>query len=242
MPAKVLVADDEEKIAKMVGSYLEAAGFEVLLAFDGGRAISLFNSEAPDCLVLDINMPVADGLEVAREARKASAVPILLLTARTEEVDRVVGLELGADDYIVKPFSPRELVARVRAVSGRSSGGSLAGGAWASTTPQDAAPASLKRGGLELDLRKAQRRRRRQIRQSDGDPIRHPQPPHAGAGQGLEPPRDPRARRRRELRGLRADDRRAYQEHPQGDRGRQRESEIHRYHAGRRLSVLGATR
>jgi DNA-binding response OmpR family regulator len=154
MPAKVLVADDEEKIAKMVGSYLEAAGFEVLLAFDGGRAISLFKSEAPDCLVLDINMPVADGLEVPREARKASAVPILLLTARTEEVDRVVGLELGADDYIVKPFSPRELVARVRAVLRRSSGGSLAGGARASATPRDAASASLKRGGLELDLRK----------------------------------------------------------------------------------------
>ncbi len=126
MPAKILVADDEEKIAKMVGSYLEAAGFEVILAFDGFRALSLFNSEAPDCLVLDINMPVMDGLEVAREARRSSTVPIILLTARADEVDRVVGLELGADDYIAKPFSPRELVARVRAVLRRSPGGELA--------------------------------------------------------------------------------------------------------------------
>ena len=141
MPAKVLVADDEEKIARMVGSYLEAAGFLVVLAFDGGRAISLFKSEKPDCLVLDINMPVADGLEVAREVRKNSSVPILLLTARTDEVDRVLGLELGADDYISKPFSPRELVARVRAVLRRSAGGSLV-------------PAVLRRGDLELDLKK----------------------------------------------------------------------------------------
>ena len=149
MPAKILVADDEEKIAKMVGSYLEAAGFEALLAFDGGRALSLFKSESPDCLVLDINMPVADGLEIAKEVRKRSAVPIILLTARTEEIDRVIGLELGADDYISKPFSPRELVARVRAVLRRSSGGGLS-----AAPDQTAASAPLRRGDLELDLRK----------------------------------------------------------------------------------------
>ena len=147
--AKVLVADDEEKIAKMVGSYLEAAGFEVLLAFDGGRALSLFKGESPDCLVLDINMPVADGLEIAKEVRKSSAVPIILLTARTEEIDKVIGLELGADDYISKPFSPRELVARVRAVLRRSSGGGLS-----AAPDQSAASAPLRRGDLELDLRK----------------------------------------------------------------------------------------
>jgi DNA-binding response OmpR family regulator len=149
MPAKILVADDEEKIAKMVGSYLEAAGYLVVLAYDGAKAISLFKSESPDCLVLDVNMPVADGLEVAREVRKASAVPIILLTARADEIDRVIGLELGADDYIAKPFSPRELVARIRAVLRRSSGGAL------SATPgQGAASASLKLGDVELDLRK----------------------------------------------------------------------------------------
>ena len=149
MSAKVLVADDEEKIAKMVGSYLEAAGYLVVLAFDGGRAVSLFRSESPDCLVLDINMPVKDGLEVAREVRKTSSVPIILLTARTDELDRVLGLELGADDYVAKPFSPRELVARVRAVLRRSTGGEL----FVAPYPP-AAPASLKRGDLELDLRK----------------------------------------------------------------------------------------
>jgi DNA-binding response OmpR family regulator len=146
---KVLVADDEEKIAKMVGSYLEAAGYLVVLAYDGGRAISLFKSEAPDCLVLDVNMPIADGLEVAREVRKASSVPIILLTARTDELDRVLGLELGADDYVSKPFSPRELVARVRAVLRRSSGGSLSG------APESASGAGLiKHGDFELDAKK----------------------------------------------------------------------------------------
>jgi DNA-binding response OmpR family regulator len=149
MPAKVLVADDEEKIAKMVGSYLEAAGYLVVLASDGGEAISLFKSESPDCLVLDINMPVADGLEVAREVRRSSSVPIILLTARAEELDRVLGLELGADDYVVKPFSPRELVARVRAVLRRSSGGALSG-----APDRDGASGLVSRGDLELDLKK----------------------------------------------------------------------------------------
>ncbi|MGA2547993.1 MAG: response regulator transcription factor [Rectinemataceae bacterium] len=149
MPDKVLVADDEEKIARMVGSYLEAAGFLVALAFDGARAISLFRSEAPDCLILDINMPKADGLEIAREVRKTSNAPIIFLTARTDEMDRIIGLELGADDYVSKPFSPRELVARVRAVLRRSSGG-----AFSVTPDQDAAPALLRQGDLELDSRK----------------------------------------------------------------------------------------
>lgn len=149
MPAKILVADDEEKIARMVGSYLEAAGYLVVLAHDGGRAISLFKSERPDCLVLDVNMPVADGLEVAREVRKSSSVPIILLTARTDEVDRIIGLELGADDYVPKPFSPRELVARVRAVLRRSSGGELA-----ETRGRNAESSLLSRGDVELDLKK----------------------------------------------------------------------------------------
>jgi DNA-binding response OmpR family regulator len=99
-------------------------------------------------------MPIADGLEVARETRRTSTVPIILLTARTEEIDRVLGLELGADDYISKPFSPRELVARVRAVLRRSSGGALAGNSFTSATEREGAPALIKRGDVELDTRK----------------------------------------------------------------------------------------
>ncbi len=144
MDSKVLVADDEEKIARMLGSYLEAAGFKAILAFDGSQALSLFRSEAPDCLILDINMPKSDGLEVAREIRKSSSVPIIFLSARNDEVDRVLGLELGADDYVSKPFSPRELVARVRAVLRRSA----PGGAKAED------PSILRSGDLELDRRK----------------------------------------------------------------------------------------
>jgi DNA-binding response OmpR family regulator len=149
MSSKILIADDEEKIARMVGSYLEAAGFSVLLAFDGGRALALWKAEAPDLLVLDLNMPVMGGLDLAREIRKTSTVPIIFLTAQAEEVDRVIGLELGADDYVSKPFSPRELVARVRAVLRRSQGGAVAG-----PGAREGQPERLKRGDLELDFRK----------------------------------------------------------------------------------------
>jgi len=149
MASKILVADDEEKIARMVGSYLEASGLAVHLAFDGGKALALWKKESPDCLVLDINMPVRDGLDVAREVRRSSNVPIIFLTARADEVDRVIGLELGADDYVPKPFSPRELVARVRAVLRRSGGGQMA------PEPAETAPGEgLRRGDLELDFRR----------------------------------------------------------------------------------------
>jgi DNA-binding response OmpR family regulator len=120
MPFKILVADDEEKIARMVGSYLETNDLIPILAFDGLRALALFREHEPACLILDINMPGMNGLDVAREVRKTSGVPILFLTARTDEMDKIVGLELGADDYITKPFSPRELVARVRAILRRT--------------------------------------------------------------------------------------------------------------------------
>lgn len=130
----------------MVGSYLEAAGFRVLLAFDGARALALARESRPDCLVLDIGMPLADGLEVARELRKTSEVPIIFLSARADETDRIVGLELGADDYVPKPFSPRELVARVRAVLRRSGGRAAAA---------PAAPA-IRVGELEMDPRRRQ--------------------------------------------------------------------------------------
>ncbi len=112
----VLVVDDEPKITKLVRDYLERAGFGVLTAGDGKSALALAKSARPDCIILDLGLPQMDGLDVTRELRKLSNVPILMLTARSEESDKLVGLELGADDYITKPFSPKELVARVRVV------------------------------------------------------------------------------------------------------------------------------
>lgn len=123
MAQTVLVVDDETKIVGLIKGYLEASGFEVLQAFNGQEALLAFHQKAPDCVVLDINMPDMDGLSVARELRKGSDVPIIFLSARADELDRILGLELGADDYLTKPFSPRELVARVKAILRRSAGG-----------------------------------------------------------------------------------------------------------------------
>jgi two-component system alkaline phosphatase synthesis response regulator PhoP len=119
---RVLVVDDEPKIVEVVGDYLRSAGFSVSIAADGEKAVALAQARPPDVVVLDLGLPGLDGLDVARELRRASPVPIVMLTARGEETDRVVGLELGADDYVVKPFSPRELLARVRAVLRRTEG------------------------------------------------------------------------------------------------------------------------
>jgi two-component system alkaline phosphatase synthesis response regulator PhoP len=116
----VLVVEDELKIARLVRDYLHQAGFAVLEAADGVSALSLARSEKPDMVVLDLGLPEMDGLDVTRRLRATSSVPIIMLTARSEESDRIVGLELGADDYIVKPFSPKELVARIRAVLRRA--------------------------------------------------------------------------------------------------------------------------
>jgi DNA-binding response OmpR family regulator len=111
---RILVVDDEPKITKLVRDYLERAGFGVLVAGDGKLALALARSDKPDCIILDLGLPHMDGLDVTRELRKLSNVPIIMLTARSEESDKLIGLELGADDYITKPFSPKELVARVR--------------------------------------------------------------------------------------------------------------------------------
>jgi two-component system, OmpR family, alkaline phosphatase synthesis response regulator PhoP len=112
----VLVVDDEPKIVDVVREYLEHAGFSVRTAGDGPAALERARALAPDLIVLDLGLPGLDGLDVARQLRRSSRVPVIILTARGDEVDRIIGLELGADDYLVKPFSPRELVARVRAV------------------------------------------------------------------------------------------------------------------------------
>jgi DNA-binding response OmpR family regulator len=119
----VLVVDDEPKTAKIARDYLESSGFQVSTAANGVDALAAARHERPDLVVLDLNMPGMDGLDVCRALRRESDVPIIMLTARVEETDRLIGLELGADDYITKPFSPRELVARVRAVLRRTRGG-----------------------------------------------------------------------------------------------------------------------
>ena len=116
----ILVVDDELKIVQLARDYLEHVGFAVLTARDGKSALASVRAEKPDLIILDLGLPEMDGLDVTRALRKDSNVPIIMLTARVEETDKLVGLELGADDYITKPFSPKELVARVRAVLRRT--------------------------------------------------------------------------------------------------------------------------
>ena len=115
MRAKVLLADDDNDILVSLSSYLQESGFNVITASDGLDAVNKFHTDPPDIVLLDIMMPNMNGLDVLRQLRTISTTPIILLTARDEEADTVVGLELGADDYVTKPFSPRELVARIRA-------------------------------------------------------------------------------------------------------------------------------
>jgi two-component system alkaline phosphatase synthesis response regulator PhoP len=122
MPQTVLVVDDEARIVTLVRDYLERAGFHVLTARDGEMAMTVARVEQPDLIILDLMLPGVDGLDVCRRLRRESGVPIIMLTARVEESDRIVGLELGADDYVTKPFSPGELVARVRATLRRVTG------------------------------------------------------------------------------------------------------------------------
>ncbi len=136
----VLVVDDEPKITKLARDYLENGGFRVATAGDGPTGLAAARHERPDIIVLDLNLPGMDGLDVCRALRRESDVPIIMLTARVEETDRLIGLELGADDYITKPFSPRELVARVRAVLRRVRGGVRQ-------------PGLIHVGELEIDLR-----------------------------------------------------------------------------------------
>ncbi len=115
----VLVVDDEPRIVELARDYLEHAGFGVITATDGPSALTAVRIRKPDILVLDLGLPGMDGLDVAREIRRDSTMPIIMLTARDDELDRVLGLEIGADDYVTKPFSPRELVARIRAIMRR---------------------------------------------------------------------------------------------------------------------------
>ena len=138
MSGQILVADDESQIRDVVRIALVRAGFSVAEAGDGRAALEMAERLSPDLIVLDIGMPEMDGLAVCRELRRSSDVPVLFLTARADEIDRVVGLEMGADDYVAKPFSPRELVARVKAILKRSA-------------PVLAAGAVLRRGVVSVD-------------------------------------------------------------------------------------------
>jgi DNA-binding response OmpR family regulator len=118
--ARILVVDDEKTIVKGLKFSLEKEGYEVLAAYDGAEALSLFKTESPDLIVLDLMLPEVDGFEVCRRIRKGSEVPIIMLTARGEDIDKILGLELGADDYVTKPFNPRELTARIKAILRRA--------------------------------------------------------------------------------------------------------------------------
>jgi len=123
----ILVVDDEPQIVRLVRDYLERAGFRVQVAGGGKPALTLIRTEKPDMVILDLGLPDLDGLDVTREIRKISNAPIIMLTARSKETDKLVGLELGADDYVTKPFSPKELVARVRVLFRRIENYSQAG-------------------------------------------------------------------------------------------------------------------
>lgn len=138
MSQHILIADDDAGIRDVLRMAFEPAGFTVSVAADGQAALEMARSLSPDLVVLDIGMPEMDGLTVCREIRKTSEMPILFLTAQSDEVDRIVGLEMGADDYVAKPFSPREVVARVRAIMKRS-------------VPASAPSVVLRRGVLSVD-------------------------------------------------------------------------------------------
>ncbi|MEO8245583.1 MAG: response regulator transcription factor [Chloroflexota bacterium] len=142
--ATVLVVDDEPKIARLLRDYLERAGFGVSVARDGREALMRVRTERPDLVILDLGLPEIDGLDVARRLRRDGDTPIIMVTARDDEIDRVAGLELGADDYVTKPFSPREVVARVRAVLRRRDGSAR------TDAPLRAGPLEIDPGRMEL--------------------------------------------------------------------------------------------
>lgn len=148
----ILVVEDEREIARMVQAYLIREGHQVEVAFDGVDGLSKFQSLRPDLVILDLMLPGMSGLEVAQRIRRESQVPIIMLTARAEEADRVAGLEMGADDYVVKPFSLRELAARVRAVLRRVEGGTQPEVLHAGPLTVDFGAREARLGGVLLDL------------------------------------------------------------------------------------------
>ncbi|MEZ4637243.1 MAG: response regulator transcription factor [Caldilineaceae bacterium] len=138
----ILVVDDEPKIIRLARDYLEGSGFRVLPAMDGNTALAAARTDKPDLVVLDLNLPGMDGLDVCRALRRESSVPIIMLTARADETDRLIGLELGADDYVVKPYSLREVTSRIRALLRRAYG----------ELALNSGPATITFGPIEIDL------------------------------------------------------------------------------------------
>jgi len=122
MAKKILVVDDEKKIVDILKAYLERDGYQVITSYDGQSALDLARSNSPDLIILDLMLPEVSGWDVCRELRKEADVPIIMLTARDDTTDKIIGLELGADDYVTKPFDPKEIISRVRAVLRRSEG------------------------------------------------------------------------------------------------------------------------
>jgi DNA-binding response OmpR family regulator len=149
---RVLIVDDDHKIVELMRLYLEKDGYRVLAAYDGQEALELARSRQPDLVVLDLMLPQVGGLDVCRALRAQSDVPIIMLTARSTEDDKLVGLDMGADDYVTKPFSPRELLARVRAVLRRVG------------DKEEEEPSQVRVGGLEVDLI-------RHVVRVDGNPV-----------------------------------------------------------------------
>ncbi len=139
MGKRILLVDDEKELVDTVADYLRQAGYRPIKAYDGQSALALFQEQVPSLVILDLGLPDMDGLDLAKEIRRKSQVPFIMLTARSQEIDRIVGLEIGADDYITKPFSPRELILRVQAVLRRLEGAAGMEG-------------SLKVGALTIDL------------------------------------------------------------------------------------------
>ena len=125
---RVLIIDDDEKLRKLLGEYLKDHGFHTTCRADGANVLGVLSTDSPDMVILDIMLPGRDGLEVLKEIRKDHGLPIIMLTARGDDKDRIVGLELGADDYLPKPFNPRELLARMKAVLRRSANVDIRGG------------------------------------------------------------------------------------------------------------------
>src|SRR5690242_11078620 len=152
MSQKILIIEDEEGIIHLLNLYLKDAGYTVVAAHDGADGLALHAREHPDLVILDIMLPAIDGFEVCRRIRAWSNTPILMLTARIAEDDRINGLELGADDYLAKPFSPRELVSRVRAILRRVGNHEAAGSQPAPVKNADAESAVLSFPGLMIDL------------------------------------------------------------------------------------------
>ena len=150
--ARILIVDDEPKIVRLVADYLENGGFSVVTARTGDEAVMRVRTDAPDLVVLDLGLPGLDGLDVTRAIRRNGELPIIMLTARDDETDRIIGLELGADDYVTKPFSPRELVARVRAVLRRHAGAGEAEVLRVGDLELDVPRMRVTRGGAPVEL------------------------------------------------------------------------------------------